>query len=126
MYYIVDKRITGYLESGQDLSTIHPVEYFNEYSEYLNACETYKIEPVDEFEAPVIAEISPAQGRTQLHRLGMFEDVENAVSQAGGETQIFWEYATVWELTSPTLNQFADMLQIDLKEFFREAEKIKV
>lgn len=126
MYYIVDNKITGYLESGQELSTIHPVEYFDNYSEYLHACETHKIEPVDEFEIPIVKEISPAQGRTQLHRLGLFEAVENAVNQAGGETAIFWEYAVTWEINSKVLNQFAEAFQIDLKEFFNEARKINI
>lgn len=71
-------------------------------------------------------QISPAQGRTQLHRLGMLEAVENAVNKAGGETAIFWEYAVTWELHSKVLNQFAEDLQIDLKEFFNEARKIAI
>jgi hypothetical protein len=63
---------------------------------------------VDENGVPTV--ISPLQGRLALKRTGLLESVEAAIVQASGETQIWWEYATLWHRTHSLLNGLASSL----------------
>jgi len=63
---------------------------------------------VDENGVPTA--ITPLQGRLALKRAGLLESVEAAIVQANGETQIWWEYATLWHRTHPLLNALATSL----------------
>lgn len=54
--------------------------------------------------------ITPLQGRLALKRAGLLESVESAIVQANGETQIWWEYATLWHRTHSLLNALAKSL----------------
>lgn len=54
--------------------------------------------------------ISPLQGRLALKRANLLDAVEAAIVQANGETQIWWEYATLWHRTHPLLNALATSL----------------
>ncbi len=63
---------------------------------------------VDENGVPTV--ISPLQGRLALKRANLLDAVESAIVQANGETQIWWEYATLWHRTHPLLNALATSL----------------
>ncbi len=63
---------------------------------------------VDENGVPTA--ISPLQGRLALKRANLLDAVEAAIVQANGETQIWWEYATLWHRTHPLLNALATSL----------------
>lgn len=51
----------------------------------------------------VLSAVSPRQARLALLGAGLLTQVENAVTAAGGATQITWEYATVFERTDPLI-----------------------
>lgn len=63
---------------------------------------------VDENGVPTV--ITPLQGRLALKRAGLLEAVESAIVTANGETQIWWEYATLWHRTHSLLNALASSL----------------
>ncbi|TXH18012.1 MAG: hypothetical protein E6R03_02900 [Hyphomicrobiaceae bacterium] len=63
---------------------------------------------VDENGVPTA--ITPLQGRLALKRAGLLESVEAAIVQANGETQIWWEYATLWRRSHSLLNALATSL----------------
>lgn len=54
--------------------------------------------------------ITPLQGRLSLKRAGLLEAVESAIVTANGETQIWWEYATIWHRNHSLLNALAASL----------------
>ena len=70
--------------------------------------------------------ISPAQGRTQLHRMGLLKTAAETVAQIGGELEIFWEYAVQWDKNSQAVQSLAAQFDIDLDQFFDNARKITV
>lgn len=49
------------------------------------------------------AVVTAVKGRIALKRAGLLETVEQAVTTANGETQIWWEYAAEWHRNSPVL-----------------------
>jgi hypothetical protein len=55
------------------------------------------------------------QAKIVLHRHGMLEEVNNAVSRANEETRIEWEYATEVRRDWPTLAVMAAALNLDDK-----------
>lgn len=63
---------------------------------------------VDENGVPTA--ITPLQGRLALKRAGLLEAVESAIVTANGETQIWWEYATLWHRNHALLNALAASL----------------
>lgn len=63
---------------------------------------------VDENGVPTA--ITPLQGRLALKRAGLLGSVEAAIVQANGETQIWWEYATLWHRSHSLLNALATSL----------------
>lgn len=69
---------------------------------------------VDENGVPTA--ITPLQGRLALKRAGLLESVESAIVQANGETQIWWEYATLWHRTHPLLNALATSLGLSSQQ----------
>jgi hypothetical protein len=73
-----------------------------------------------------VTTISPAQGRTQLHRMGLLKTAAETVAQIGGELEIFWEYATNWDKSSQAVQSLAQQFDIDLDDFFDNARKITV
>lgn len=60
--------------------------------------------------------ITPIQGRLALKRAGLLEVVESAIVQANGETQIWWEYATLWHRDHSLLNALAESLGLTSKQ----------
>lgn len=69
---------------------------------------------VDENGVPTV--ISPLQGRLALKRANLLDLVEAAIVQANGETQIWWEYATLWHRTHPLLNALAASLGLSSEQ----------
>lgn len=81
---------------------------------------------VDENGVPTV--ISPLQGRLALKRANLLDAVEAAIVQANGETQIWWEYATLWHRTHPLLNALATSLGLSsgqVDELFTAAGAIE-
>lgn len=71
--------------------------------------------------------ITPLQGRIVLKRAGLLDTVEAAIVQANGETQIWWEYATLWHRTHPVLVALGESLDLtteQVDEMFRTAASI--
>jgi hypothetical protein len=65
---------------------------------------------------PVIPQIlTMRQAKIVLHRHGMLDEVNNAVSRADEETRIEWEYATEVRRDWPTLAVMAAALNLDDK-----------
>lgn len=64
----------------------------------------------------VATAITPLQGRLALKRAGLLDAVEAAIVQANGETQIWWEYATLWHRTHSLLNALAASLGLSSEQ----------
>lgn len=132
MYYIVKNKEEIITHGwGIDVASPHEIIRYDNYSDYLAACETFNIEePTEEVIAVEVLDISPAQGKTQLDRIGKYDEVIGMIEASGSrELKIFWEYATTWLITSDTIKAFAYQLgwsDKDLKDFFEEASKINV
>jgi hypothetical protein len=100
----------------------------------LNDSVTYEIidKTPEELEAErkalVPLSISKLQAMIMLGRLGIKDGVLNLVSTSDNlEVQSYFEYAATWERASPIINSLAPALgmsQLDLDNFFSEAEKI--
>lgn len=60
--------------------------------------------------------ISPLQGRLAMKRAGLLDAVEAAIVQANGETQIWWEYATLWHRAHSLLNAMAASLGLSSEQ----------
>ena len=69
--------------------------------------------------------IRAAQGKAQLSKLGVYSTVKNMIESSDDELiKIFWEYDPHWNMESPTVKHFAEELNIDLQEFFKNARDI--
>jgi len=87
--------------------------------------ETYTVDGVWIAEFPY--KISQLQGKLLLAQMGLIDQIEAMINQAGRPEQIYWEYATEWERTSPILNRLAPTIGMDqdgLDQFFINASKI--
>ena len=125
-YYIVNDTITGSLTRGQELATKHDVKIFTDYDKYLTACEGLKIEAVEKLadEKPIIV-IRAAQGKAQLIKLGLYNDVVDMIEESDGLIlHVFWTTDSHWKMNSPTIQNFAKQLDIDLEQFFKDAKEI--
>lgn len=96
-------------------------------SVYLNPDgETYTITGVKEINGVPLV-ISTLQGKLQLIKMNLLDQIEMIIAQAGQEELIYWEYAITWERTSPILNRLAPMIGMsheDLDKFFINASKL--
>ena len=75
----------------------------------------------------VPATITTLQGKLLLLKMGLIDQIEEMINQAGRSEQIYWEYAATWERTSPILNRLAPMIGMDqdgLDQFFINASKL--
>jgi hypothetical protein len=97
---------------------------------YLNPDgETYTVEGLTQWgNCPYI--ISQLQGMLLLNIVGLIEQVEEMIEQAGIPAKIYWKTAQNWERTSPILNALAPLIwpentQENLDQFFIEASKLK-
>jgi hypothetical protein len=129
-YYLINSPngwLTGVLLPSQEIATKFEVEPYNDYQTYVKRCEALGVEPAEEVKPIINNEpISPAQGRTQLSRMGLLQTAAEAVAQIGGELEIFWEYATQWDKNSQAVQSLAQQFDIDLDDFFDKARKITV
>ena len=81
---------------------------------------------VDENGVPTV--ITPLQGRIALKRATLLDAVEAAIVEANGETQIWWEYSTLWHRTHPVLNALGASLGLSseqVDDLFRVAGAIE-
>jgi len=128
-YYIVSnegKAITsGWLATGQELSTKFNIDLFDIYQDYLDACKGFEIEPTEEVIIEVPQTITPAQGRIMLSRLGKLEEIENMIQYLDRESQIFWEYALTWNRSNAIVIQLSNQFGFDIDNLFIEASKIE-
>ena len=92
-----------------------------------NVIDLTEAEIRERYEANTPFTIKPAQGRKQLRVMGLFDAVQNHISNSNDIDLIdFWEYATEWNLDSTTIQSMAEMLQIDKYEFFTNANQYKL
>lgn len=71
--------------------------------------------------------ISPAQGKTQLHRENKLSQIAQHIEQGSNEElKIFWEYATFWDRHTASVKALAQHFEIDLDEFWSKAKMIEV
>jgi hypothetical protein len=70
--------------------------------------------------------ITMAQCKSHLGVLNLLQTVDAAIAQMSQNVQIFWEYATTVERSTPLIQWLAQQLQIDLNEFFRAASEIQL
>lgn len=61
---------------------------------------------------PPVTQVTAVQGRLALLNANLLTQAQNAVNTAGGATAIWWEYATVWERTNPTLLSVGSSLNL--------------
>jgi hypothetical protein len=83
-------------------------------------------EPDDTFVPPLITN---GQGKLQLLRLGLYEQVEALINQSGNEEKIYWNYWDTWRRDSVIINRLAPIIwtentQEELDLFFIEAAKL--
>jgi hypothetical protein len=64
--------------------------------------------------------------RLALHDLGRLADVEAAVAQAGGATEVLWRSATTISRADPEVVAIGQALTIDLDSLFVRAEAIRL
>jgi hypothetical protein len=133
-YYIVTTNgkanASGWLAKGQELSTKRTVDFFDIYQEYVDACVALGIEPTEEVVIEVPQSITNGQGKLQLFALGIYDQVEAMILQAGNEERIYWNDWDNWRRDSPIINRLAPMIWQEnteqmLDEFFIEASKIQ-
>jgi len=125
-YYIVTldgKAITtGYITQRQEVATIHSIEYFENYTEYINKCNQYQLDPIEEATIEIPQKITNAQGRFWLIDNNLFEQVNNYIMGSGDlKLMTMWEYHTDWYYTNKTLDTLAEHFKVDLKKMFTEA-----
>jgi hypothetical protein len=80
-------------------------------------------------EGKVPYSITQLQAKLQLHALGLYDQVESIVNQAGPPTKIYWLTAANWERNSPIINSLASAIfpentQETLDQFFIDASKL--
>ena len=72
--------------------------------------------------------ITPTQGRIQLSRMGILAQVVSIIeTSADEELKVYWEYALSWDLDNKhilSMSNLLGMTEVDLDNFFIEAEKI--
>ena len=84
---------------------------------------TYTIELSEEYKQ--LSVIRAAQGKAQLIKLGLYNDVVDMVEESDGLIlHVFWTTDSHWNKDSPTIQSFAKQLDIDLDQFFKEAKEI--
>ena len=84
---------------------------------------TYTLHLSEEYKQ--LSVIRAAQGKAQLVKLGLYNDVVDMVEESDGLIlHVFWTTDSHWNKNSPTIQSFAKQLDIDLDQFFKEAKEI--
>lgn len=71
---------------------------------------------------------SPFQGRMALSDVGLLAQAQAAVDASDEKTKVAWEYALVWNRTSPmieTLGTALGLTDVQIDNLFKEAQKIQ-
>jgi hypothetical protein len=81
-----------------------------------------------ERKAMIPASITPTQGRILLKQMGLLDQVNAMVENAGDPAlQIYWEYALSWDRENPYISSMANLLGMgedDLENFYLQASQI--
>jgi hypothetical protein len=81
-----------------------------------------------ERKAMIPASITPTQGRILLKQMGLLDQVNAMVENAGDPAlQIYWEYSLSWDRENPYISSMANLLGMgeeDLENFFVQASAI--
>jgi hypothetical protein len=91
--------------------------------------EVIDLTPEEIRERTVPQTITNGQGKLQLLALGIFNQVEAMIMQAGDAERIYWNDWDTWRRDSPIINRLAPMIwetdtDLQLDNFFIEASKI--
>jgi hypothetical protein len=91
--------------------------------------EVIDLTPEEIRERTVPQTITKGQGKLQLRALGIFNQVEAMIMQAGDAERIYWNDWDIWRRDSPIINRLAPMIWEEntdelLDQFFIEASKI--
>ena len=76
---------------------------------------------------PVPQQVTMRQARLALLSAGLLDDVEAAITSAGREAQLEWEYASVVERSNPVITivqQQQGVTDEQIDDLFREAAKL--
>ena len=99
-------------------------EYVDEFTMNPDG-ETYTLKLSDEYKQMSV--IRAAQGKAQLAKLGLYNNVAEMIEQSDNLIlDIFWSTDSHWNMNSPTIQQFAKDLDIDLEQFFKDAKEIVI
>lgn len=74
------------------------------------------------------ASCTPFQGRMALADANLLAGVETAVAAADEKTKVAWEYALIWNRTSPMIETLAGALSltdVQVDDLFKAAQKIE-
>lgn len=78
--------------------------------------------------AQIPYEIKPSQGKIQLHRMGLLDNVNTMIEQLNDtELTLFWEYALTWERNNSYIQTLANQIgmnETDIENFFINASQI--
>ena len=81
-----------------------------------------------ERKAMIPASITPTQGRILLKQMGLLDQVNAMVENAGDPAlQIYWEYSLSWDRENPYISSMANLLGMgeeDLENFYIQASAI--
>lgn len=75
------------------------------------------------------ATCTPFQGRMALSNAGLLAQAQAAVDAGTEETKLAWEYAIIWERTSPLVESLGAALGLNadqIDDLFKAAQKITV
>jgi hypothetical protein len=74
------------------------------------------------------ASCTPFQGRMALSDAGLLAQAQAAVDASDEKTKVAWEYALVWNRTSPMIEALGTALgltDVQIDNLFKEAQKIQ-
>lgn len=78
-------------------------------------------------EVESIPDVTAAQAKIQLLRVGFLTPVKEAVAAIGGEVEIWFEYAGVWQRNNPHVAEIGETLfsASEIDDLFRAARLIE-
>lgn len=105
---------TGVITFPDGFELIPPYEHprYSEYAQWVSEGNSPEVLTTDDLIALVDIEVSPAQFRSALVRLGVYSIVQTAVGapEADQELKIWWEYATSFHRNNPKVLMVARSL----------------
>lgn len=82
-----------------------------------------------------VPDITPAQAKIMLRRVGLLDQVKAIVAEIGGEVEIWFDEAGTWQRSNPNVAALGSQVSLDgtnpltpaeIDDLFREAKKIIV